>query len=407
MKIKVRLPPDGSFLSATLYEGILRLIASGARVSEGGDEVVAEPVVLKRAFKAVAEWAGEKLGLANTGKNDVKYVKLILQHFGINYDAIAPRKKTKKGEEIAKKIGYGTVLKHIASAEKGWDSLGDTDLRLVLDRRKRFILVSEENYKSSLQLPVFKPDRYSGLRLPEAGVITEMFGFGMGLEAALLGLLGMGSAHVASIGNMHYFLFIDPSQAAEVIASGIVGKDPAKYARALLDARDTGAKALRDLGDAMVYVEAAVSRLVIDLGVRRAMRAGNISRLSLRLVRVDEEGNTYKIYSDTPLIISSGEVDYAEALTKHLDPEWSPLIACLRREAVRLRMRNVQSCEESTHVISAVLWLMRYVSTGSKYFLAQYVRELMNAADTADAEERSRWRAARYRSMMSSLLRVI
>ena len=155
-----------------------------------------------------------------------------------------------------------------------------------------------------------------------------------------------------------------------------------------------------------MYVEAAVSRLLVDLGVRRAMRTGNIRRLSLRLVRVDEEGNTYKIYGDTPLSISSGERKYAEVLAQHMDPEKSPLIRCLRREAMRLRMKGVQPCEESTHVINAVLWLMRYVSTGSSHFLAQYVRELVNAADIAEVSEK-RGRAAVYRRMVASLLKVM
>ncbi len=405
MRVNVRIPPDGSFLSATIYEGLLRLVASGATVSRGGDEVVAPPEVLKQAFEAVANWAGNELRIANTGKNDVKYVRVILEHFGINYDDIAPRKKTKKGEEVAKKIGYGTVLKHIATAKKGWDTLGDVDFKVEIDTKNKYILVSTDA-KESLQLPIFKPDRYKGLRLPEAGVVTEMFRFGIGMEAALIGLLGMGNAHVASIGGMHLFLFIDPSQAAEVIASTALGRDPRKYARALLDARDAGAQALRGLGDALIYVEAAVSRLVIDLGVRRAMRSGNIRRLNLRLVRVDEEGNTYKIYGDTPLSMGSEEAEYAEALARHLDPGKSPLIWCLKREAMRLRMKGVQPCEESTHVVNAVLWLMRYVSTGSAYFLAQYVRELINAADVAEAADKG-GRAASYRRMASSLLRVM
>jgi len=406
VRVKVRIPPDGSFLSSTIYEGLLRLLAAGARVT-GPNELEAPPDVLRSAFRQVAEWARDGLKLANTGKNDVKYIKILLQTFNIRYEDIAPRKKPKKGEKegaVAKKLPYGRVIDAIASSDDGWGSLRDTTLRIEVDIKSRAIYVSATK-KDALQLPVFKPDRYKGIRLPEAGIVTDMYQFGVGREAALIALLGMGGAHVASIGGMHFFLFIDPGMAAEVLTAPALGKDPSKVARAYLDARDAGAKALRGLEDAIVYAEAAVSRLVLDLAVRRAMRAGNISRLALRLVRVDEEGNTYKIYSDVPVTIAAGEAEYAEVLADHLDPG-SPIIRCLRKEAMRLRVKGVQPCEEGPHVVSAALWLFRYVTAGSAEFLSHYVRELVAAADIAEVAEKG-GRAATYRRMAASLLRVM
>ncbi len=407
MRVRVRIPPDGSFLSSTIYEGLLRLLAAGARVA-GPNEVDAPPNVLRSAFKQVAQWARDGLRLANTGKNDVKYIRILLQAFNIRYEDIAPRKKPKKGEKegaVAKKIPYGKVIDAIASSDDGWGSLKDTTLRIEVDTGSRAIYVSATK-KDALQLPVFKPDRYKGIRLPEAGIVTDMYQFGIGREAALVALLGMGGAHVASIGGMHYFLFIDPGMAAEALSASVLGRDPVKLARAYLDARDAGARALRDLEDAIIYAEAAVSRLALDLAVRRAMRAGNISRLALRLVRVDEEGNTYKIYSDVPVTIAAEEAEYAEVLADHLSPKTSPLIWCLRREAMRLRMKGVQPCEEGPHAISAALWLFRYVTAGSAEFLSHYVRELVAAADVAEAAEKG-GRAAAYRRMAASLLRVM
>ena len=402
MRAILKLPPDGSFLSSTVYEGVLRLLAAGARV-EAGDVLVTEPEVVKRAYEEVAKAAGERLRLANTGRNDVKYVKKLLSVFGIDYDAVAPRKKS---GEIAMKISYGAVIRAIASSDRGWDGLGDTELALRVDKRKGIILVGTGK-KEALQLPVFKPDRYKGLRLPEAGITHGMYQFGIGIEAAVIGLLGLGGAHVASLGSSHYFLFIDPSHAAHVIASSLMGMSPARLARTYLAARDAGAEALRSLEDALVYPEAAVSRLLLDVGVRRALREGNIRMLSLRLVRVDEEGRTYKVYSETPVTVAAEEAEYAEVLLKHLDPARSPLMSCLIREAMKVRRANVRTCEEGQHAVEAVMWLFRYVSTGSKYFLSQYLRELVTAASVAEASEGGARRAPLYRGLAATLLRVM
>jgi len=396
LRLVLKVPPDASILSSTLYEGIAYLLSvAGGEVRPDYIELPDDAFV--RAFRSVADESGgglEKyLEIATTGKNDKNSINAILNSLGIKAQNFWPKKR--RGEE-ASKVSYGRLIATIAelavSRPEALARSGEINVSVWFKGKEVVIGLG----KPLLTLALFKScDRYGSLRVWEFTSISEQVGQRLSLDVALICLLGLYSSYVRRVGNSNYFLFLDPSEVAEALSTSIIsGDDASKILREKMNARNAGKEVIAEFPEATVIPSAILARIALSLRLARALDERNIEVLRLRLVRVDEEGNIYKVYGDTPVEARRQPYvkgDLGRSLSEHVSGS-SPLMHCVRlfaRKSQSQGAARIRLCEENDHVLKAIDALYRFTALMDPAALAEYVRHLRDAADALEALLRS------------------
>jgi len=414
LRLILKVPPDASLLSSTLYEGVAYLL------SVAGGKVTPEYIELPddaftQAFSRVAR-DKETLGRLRiaTALNDYKSINNLLKSLGINAEDFWPEKK--KGGK-AKIVSYGHLITRIAEAATSKPELLNrsetVELGVRLKGRKEIIIGSEEPF---LSLALFKScDKYGSLRVWEYTSLSDQVPQRLSINAALTCLLGLYSSYVWRVGNTNIFLFLDPSEIAESLNAPAADEDPSEAMQWRINARNVGKEVIREFIEAAVVPPAILARLALSVKFAEALGGTNIEVLRLRLVRVDEEGRIYKVYGDTP--IEARKQPYlkealSEELSKHVDAS-SPLMTCIRLFVQKSQGIGRALCEENDHVLRAIDALYRFVALEDPVALAEYARHLRDAADVLEAavkgggSGKSAWRMRTYRWWVARLDRAV
>ncbi len=393
MRLVLKVPPDASILSSTLYEGIAYLLSvAGGEVRPDYIELPDDAFV--QAFRSVADESEgrvkEYLRIATT-RNDRKSVNKLLKSLGIEAQSFWPEKKRGGKASI---VSYGRLIAAIAEVATGRPEVlrrgGVVDVSVGF-KGKDIVIGSGEPL---LSLALFKScDKYGSLRVWEFTSISERVGQRLSLDVALICLLGLYSSYVRRVGNSNYFLFLDPSEVAEVLGTSIIsGEDASGILRERMNARNVGKEVIAEFPEATVIPSAILARIALSLRLARALEERKIEVLRLRLVRVDEEGNIYKVYGDTPVETRRQPYvrgDLGRSLSEHVSGS-SPLMHCVRLFARKSRgAARTRLCEENDHVLKAIDALYRFTALMDPAALAEYVRHLRDAADVLEALVRS------------------
>jgi len=413
LRLVPNVPPDASMLSSTLYEGIAYLLSvAGGKVTPEYVELPDDAFV--QAFRRVDAESLNNVRIA-TLKNDSKSIEKILEELGVKPDEFWPT--TKKGVK-ASIVPYGYLIAKIS--EVSWNNpealMRSGTIELKVWFKGREVRVGYE--EPFLSLALFKScDKYWSMRVWEFASLSEKTPQKLSINAALICLLGLYSSYVWRVGNStNFFLFLDPSEVAEVLgASMIRGEDPLDAMRWRINVRNTGKNIITEFPEAAMVPSAILTRLALSIKFAEALERTNIEALKLRLVRVVEEGNIYKIYGDTPIEARRQPLlkgVLSKRLSEHIDAS-SPLMMCVRLFVRKGEGMGVRLCEENDHVLRAIDALYRFVALEDPAALAEYVRHLRDAADVLEAVARggesrgARWRMSTYRRWVAGLDRAV
>lgn len=411
MRLVLKVPPDASLLSSTLYEGVAYLLSvAGGKVTPEYMELPDDAFAL--AFKEIAREKEEVVGKVRiaTALNDYNSINNLLRSLGVEAEDFWPEKK---GGGKAKIVSYGYLIAKIAEVAASKPELlnrsGTVELSVRL-KGKQIIVGSEEPL---LSLALFKScDKYGSLRVWEFTSLSKQVPQKLSINAALTCLLGLYSSYVGRVGNTNIFLFLDPSEIAEALNISLMGgEEPSEAMRLRINARNVGKEVIAEFPEAAVVPSAILARLALSLRLAEALKRTNIEALRLRLVRVDEEGKIYKVYGDTPIEARREPLlrgKLSEELSEHVKGS-SPLMTCVRLFVRKSQGRGRALCEENDHVLRAVDALYRFVALEDPIALAEYVRHLRDAADLLEAVVRggesggAGWRMRTYRYWVAGL----
>ena len=395
-RIKLLVKPDNLFLTQTIYEGILVMLQhnrDAAKISL--DEIALPGDALRKTLEQISidEELAEHYRNADIGLvgNDIKHNigGALLRSIGIKTE------------------GKITNIKQIIIAllenTNNIQDLKDTILTYRIG--KNFLIGSEDrNLLSGLQ--IFKVDRYTGLTSLDAGATYRQYTVKSEPLLLFLAILGLASSYAGGTREYSYHLFLSPDEIIEVLVKG----DP-EYLYNIMSVKREVIKRLKEILRSRVPEEVVILKTLIDLSLQDLLSKYEIDYLSLQLYVIAREGNTFKIYSKIPLTIYSRPY-YLEVLRETVrDPEklvealeealkpGSPLINAIQRLALK------QKPVDSTHALTAIRELHRFISSGDLDGLYGFLRELETAKKVLEQEgdKRSIQQAKKYEYLLSRI----
>ncbi|MEZ0345795.1 MAG: hypothetical protein ABWK01_04530, partial [Infirmifilum sp.] len=198
--------------------------------------------------------------------------------------------------------------------------------------------------------------------------------------ATLLFLRGVVSTFSFRLGaDEHYFLFFSPTEYAKVERSTSM----------LLSAKDTLREelqnAVRELQgwlEEYVYLRLLYNNQVVtklDANLGRA----NITDLKFRIVKLNKEGQTHKVYMDMPLEIHLMSKIYEnEEMLERIQDSLKSLAGCASKF-----IQGRDKFGDGYHAYMAIKSLYMYTQTGNPVFLGEYNREVAAIRDIASAKK--------------------
>ncbi|MCD6323569.1 MAG: hypothetical protein J7L55_00435 [Desulfurococcales archaeon] len=394
MRIKIGLPPDGSFLSTVMYEGLAKLVASSSSANIRNGVLELDDDAFVKAFLDVKEKLpkevdingrkvriGKGLELPTTGKNDKSGVEGIFKGIGMEPPA-----------DPNKKLRYEEFLKALAKAAEDNPStlIPKNDVSLMLSVVKGSLTVGNPS-KKPLKFSLFKSiDRYTAYLVSELRGAGPNVGFQMSFWTSLIALLGLYEGYVGRVGDAYVFLFIEPHKITEALYAYIKGLSPKEVVKRYLTARDVGIDRIGEVLPLAFIRHALLARAILDVDLMNALRRTNLDRLDLKVVRLHVEGNTYKVYAEIPLTITAyrnGKFsELLPKLSKHVTAD-SPIIKCIVKLVQKgTGLKGVKPCDENDEILKAIDNLYRFAALNDAEALYNYVKSLEEAAKILEAQ---------------------
>jgi len=396
IKVKTGLPIDDTFLSQIIYEGLLFIIGTvPTKVKLGLEEAELPDNAFKETLNALDSRKIETISIVFTG-ND-KPEKFI-SSLGLSG---RPEKKT-----------YRALLKFLKEHAEKVRISKNIDLTPMMERDRQVIDLLNKSQEADLAAPsIMKIERYAGFTSIEETYTTRGIGLRFSPDVWMISLLGVYSSfiirtrYVGSDKDNIYFLLFSPEEILTMFARG-----DANYVYTLMNVKRKTTEVLAETLKNTHMEEAIALQLSLNLKIADILREYDIDRLTLSLVKLSSEGQTYKIYEHIPLTLSSEtpfisslstiftEIDEVLSyLAKAVDPHGYLLKATSAKEA--------RNWSEKDYAIKAILALHRLVSIGDVSGLRDYARYLELAVRILQgAEDR---KSAIRRSYYEKLLRKI
>ncbi|MEZ0345232.1 MAG: hypothetical protein ABWK01_01605 [Infirmifilum sp.] len=242
--------------------------------------------------------------------------------------------------------------------------------------------------EKGLSLQVMKVDRYQGVSSLELGTLSSQLTVYADPYATLLFLRGVVSTFSFRLGaDEHYFLFFSPTEYPTVERSTSM----------LLSARNTlrdelqnAVRELQGWMEEYVYLRLIFNREVVKK-LRENLGVANVTDLKLRVVRLNKEGRTHKVYMDMPLEIHLASKIYEdEQMLNGIQESLKSLAGCAskfvqRRDKSSKFVQQRDKFGDGYHAYMAIKRLYMYVQTGNPAFLVEYNREVATIRDIASA----------------------
>jgi len=400
-EIIIRLPIDSTILSQIIYEGYLVYRKYGS---------------FKKALEELRKELPENVQFNLVG-NDITIMKskglrkgfpesllMKLDPDKINEEVIETRAKEGKTyknlfdpnfleELINSKLVDGDIIR-----------VSEDDLKLKLSRGKA--LVGGQKDVASLQ--ILKIDRYTGFTSLESGLTSKQITMYLSINVALLLILGLLSSLVIKRGNSFYLLFFSPVEVQKLFLES----SPVAIENYFI-VKNMFKKVLNEVLSKVSHSELILLELQINAGIYKAMKEKGLDFISLNLIKIDREGQAYKVYEHIPveqyrepLFLNSiksfikNEENFLEGLMKILDPK-GDIISAIGS------MGTGKSYIEADNALRAAMSLYRFIFLGDPQGLFQFCRELANCyAKLKGGKRTEAKRAVRYQWILSRLSRI-
>jgi len=384
-KVRLLMPPDSTFLSSVLYEGLLYLVKNSASRFDFR-EIDFESEFLSRAYKELEDSKIDKIRIVMTGNDNIN--TKLFEKLGVQ----AQSRKT-----------FYDLLKLLKENFASIKSKEVIDLELKIAKKDNLIDIKKKS--DGIAAPqLLKIDRYTGLSSLETEFTSQQLTLYTSAEVVLIALLGIYSSFVCSIRqqqqNYYFFLFFSPDEVLKML-----GTAEKEFVRKCMMLKENAMEELRNTIMSYPSNELIALNCALNLKLRELLESENIEKISLLLFKIAPEGNTYKIYETIPIEIYRKlefyeiarkyfrEPDnFVEELTKALSPQ-----GVILKALASLNWQNRYA--EAENVLSAIHGLYRFVASGDAQGYFEFMKSLENASEKAENEGR----AQEYRKLIARL----
>jgi hypothetical protein len=386
--LELKIPIDSTFLSHTIYEGILFSISSSNTNTFSSKEVHFSKDFLKKAYKSLEDEKIDKITIIFTGN-----------------DKIETLLKTLKISEKPKKT-FRALIKVIKDNNT---RIPESDsIKMLFKLEKKNMLVDSEG-KVCLAAPqLFKVDRYTGISSFETKLTSEQLGLRMSPEAILLGILGTYSSYVTTVRGQetvhHYFLFLAPEETVFLLNNGDL-----EQLKTYLTIKEEVMEELADILSSSVVNEFLLLEIMLNTKFLESMRKKGLDKIGLILFKVSPEGQTYKIYETIPITLYKEPAFYniltektrkADKICEILSSALSPG-ETIANALKSFNMRN--KFDEADEILKGVLSLYRFVVLADVQGLSDFLHYLKNACKMLEAKNPNNPRIKSYLQIQREL----
>lgn len=382
------MPLDGSLRNLLIYEGLLFILQEVPPTQRTGTNserlTITRGDLISALEKYVEEEKIKSLNVSIVGKNDRSSVLRLLNSLGI---------KRKKEEKLTK---YGDIIGVILENRRNIRISHRIELGATIKGKNLFIDYTNVISKrvddkkrvadGRISFQLFKTERYKGLTSTEHPYTTKQLTTYMSPEATLIALLGLYSSFITTSDNIHYMLFFSPEEVGSILAGD-------KDVRTMFIIKEAAKSLLVDIIRKKYSEELVVVETLLNAKIQEAMGQQNVRSLSLILLKLARERQTYKIYQQLPLNFYKRE-----------SPEIWRLIAEVLSpsEAILSRLAENDNVEYN-NLLSSINGFYRYVVLGDRWGLYLAIRELQHAYIKVRSDEKARNVAQRYLRLLKSL----
>jgi len=382
------LPLDGSLRNLLIYEGLLFILQEVPPTQRTGTNserlTITRGDLISALEKYVEEEKIKSLNVSTVGKNDRDSVLRLLNSLEI---------ERKKEEKLTK---YGDIIGVILENRRNIRISHRIELGATIKGKNLFIDYTNVISKrvddkkrvadGRISFQLFKTERYKGLTSTEHPYTTKQLTTYMSPEATLIALLGLYSSFITTSDNIHYMLFFSPEEAGSILVGD-------KDVRTMFIIKEEAKNILADIIRKKYSEELIVVETLLNTKIQEAMSQHNVSSISLILLKLAREGQTYKIYQQLPLnFYKRDPPEIWRLIAEILDPS----------EVILSRLAKNDNVEYN-NLLSAINGFYRYVVLGDRWGLYLAIRELQHAYIKVSGDEKARNVAQRYLRLLKRL----
>jgi len=381
VKINLSLPIDSTFLSETMYEGILfSIVNSKLQCNFNLKTVDIKSDFLSRAYERLDEKRINDIGIRMSGNDNIN-IK-IFEKLGLR--------------EIESSKSYRDLITLLKAYNKNMTSKKEINLKIATT--KKYLFIDIKSKVEGLSAPqLLKVDRYTGITSLDFEYASQKLTFYFSKEAALTSLLGIYSSFIVSIRQQqqtyYYFLFFSPDEIAYMLSVGKM-----KLIEKYFLVKNKTIKVLKKVIEKSPINELIIAEIALNLELQQMMIEENLDKISLLLFKISPEGQTYKIYEQIPITIFRENMFYRIAekyfhdpikISKHLMAILSPNNVILETLSTLNRATKAQ---EADNLLKAVQNLYKFVILGDLQGWFSFLREMWNAHEKRkNSEGRSKY----------------
>jgi hypothetical protein len=360
IKVNLNIPLDSTILNELIYEGLLYLIGNGFSESVGFDLVELSDDAFTGAFGRLDKGKIENISVVMSGNDNLNWKLLKLLNIR------GPCKRS-----------FREILRILQSQSKTIDGCR-TSVEIALQEKKGKIYLGNGSEQDGLTAQIFKVDRYTGYSSLESPYTSQQVTLYFSKEIALILLLGIYSSFTAAVradrSVSYYFLLFSADEIQAVF-------DERSMARKYLDTRAVIEAHLSSVLRTRVN-ELLPIILSTNVALINQLRTENLDKLSVSLLKIDQEGQTYKIYENIPLTAYSQPVfvKILEKFGKNPDFTIGRLSNALCSDSMLFQALTRQGRPDRGNVLRAIMGLHKFVANSDAQGWFTFVRELNNAS---------------------------
>ncbi|MEM0488571.1 MAG: hypothetical protein QW707_05135 [Candidatus Bathyarchaeia archaeon] len=371
-----------------------------AKIDAGGITIPADG--LAKAYSGLKDENLSKISINTVGRNDNRSIERFLKGLGISereleekMESMISDKRRRKGK--LRVTNYRELLYILNRSSEKLRTATDS-IFIGATIGKTHMIIGDVKKDKGLALQLLKSERYTGLTSTEHNYTNRHLTTYVSPEVLILALLGVYSSFVYRSANTYkqrrrfntyYFLFLSPIEIGEILSSN-------KDARTMLSIRDEAREVLEQILKKHFKEELIALEIYINAKLQEALTKHKVRSASLLLLRVDQEGQTYKMYEAIPLTIFHQEDrESFTVVGKIIAPD----------SIILDRLRNSDNIEHN-NLISVIVGLYRFVILDDRYGIYQALRELHNAYIKVRNDEKLRWAARQYETLLREVGRI-
>jgi hypothetical protein len=368
VKVKLGLPIDSTFLSEVIYEGLLYLVKNGYAKYFNYKEIEFKENFLSLAYEKLENYGNIKITL--TGNDDVN-TKLFRM---FNLSTVNSRKIL--NDLFDKLHSYSNTFYCVKN-----------EINLAPKIKGKTILYDIEDKKEGISLQLLKIDRYTGISSLETNYVSQQLTSYFSKELILIALLGVYSSYVTTLflpsekgfQQIYYFLFFFPEETLGLLSKGNNGLFEAKFIM-----KEKMKKIINERIKSAYLNEVLLLDVILNLELYKFMKETNLDKISTMLVKLNPEGQTYKIYETLPITVFKEMVFHKkiEKYFRRYEKFAEPVLNFLNDQNVKVALNSLTTrskMPEADNLLSAIINLYRFVILGDTQGLSEFIREAWNA----------------------------